>query len=406
MSASPSASAAIPAKPRILIALSGYLPGYLAGGPVRSIANLVEWFGDEFDIRIVTSDRDFMAHAPYREVKVDAWTRIGKACVYYMSPRSQNFDGMVRLLRETSYDLLYLNSFFSPRFSLVPLIAMRFGLVSKRPVLLAPRGEFSRGAYRLKSWKKRPFTWMSSVLGLYRGVRWHASTELEALDIHRVLGVPQAQIDVACDLAAPIGGVATPAVRRRAHDGPLRVCFLSRISRMKNLDYALRVLAQIRTPVDFSIFGPKEDPVYWRECTELISAMPPHVKVSYHGPVPNEKVRETIAVFDVLFVPTRGENFGHVFLESWSVGVPVLISDQTPWRRLEAKGVGWDLPLDDPMQFARRIEEVSRWSQAKFDEVAAHTSELAASMAGASAILEANRRLFLDAIEQHAQHLR
>ena len=43
-----------------------------------------------------------------------------------------------------------------------------------------------------------------------------------------------------------------------------------------------------------------------------------------------------IARSDVFLLPTGGENFGHAIFEALSCGVPVLISDQTPWRGLEA----------------------------------------------------------------------
>jgi hypothetical protein len=53
------------ARPRVLVLLPTYLPGYLAGGPIRSIANMVDALGDEFEFRIVTSDRDHKARTPY-----------------------------------------------------------------------------------------------------------------------------------------------------------------------------------------------------------------------------------------------------------------------------------------------------------------------------------------------------
>src|ERR1019366_314742 len=140
----------------VLLTVQFYLPGYLTGGPVRSIAGLVELLGDEFEMLVVASDRDSTAPSPYRDVQLDAWNKVGKAHVYYMRRRSQTIRGMARLLRETPYDLMYLNSFFNPPFSIIPLMVMRLGLVPKRPVLIAPRGEFSPSALRLKSWKKRP----------------------------------------------------------------------------------------------------------------------------------------------------------------------------------------------------------------------------------------------------------
>lgn len=42
-----------------------YLPGFKAGGPIRTLSNMVEALGDEFDFRIVCSDRDFMDRAAY-----------------------------------------------------------------------------------------------------------------------------------------------------------------------------------------------------------------------------------------------------------------------------------------------------------------------------------------------------
>jgi hypothetical protein len=49
--------------------------------------------------------------------------------------------------------------------------------------------------------------------------------------------------------------------------------------------------------------------------------------------------------YHFLYLPTRGENFGHAIAESLNHATPVIISDQTPWRKLERIGVGWDLPL-------------------------------------------------------------
>jgi glycosyltransferase involved in cell wall biosynthesis len=41
------------------------------------------------------------------------------------------------------------------------------------------------------------------------------------------------------------------------------------------------------------------------------------------------------------------------------VGLPVLISDQTPWRELERIGAGWSLPLADPDRFSAAIDRMA-----------------------------------------------
>ena len=390
-------------KPRVLITVNVYVPGYLSGGPVRSIANLVDSLGDEFEMLVITSDRDSSAPDPYADVQLDGWNRVGKAHVYYMRQCSQTVRGIARLLRETPHDLLYLNSFFNPRFSIIPLMVMQLGLAPKRPVLIAPRGEFSTGAYRLKSWKKRPFTSISRILSLHRGVRWHASTDLEAEDIRRVLGVPGARITVARNLVASATAVTDSARNARPKDLPLRVCFLSRISRKKNLDFALRVLTQVKIPLLFSIYGPKQDPAYWHECERLISAMPSHVEVRYEGAIVNEQVQQTIARHDVFFLPTRGENFGHVFLEAWSAGVPILISDQTPWKQLEEQGIGWDLALEDEQQYVGVLEALAKLSRDAHEEFGVRCREFVARHVHDHVAIAANRRMFLEAFDRHGK---
>jgi glycosyltransferase involved in cell wall biosynthesis len=134
---------------------------------------------------------------------------------------------------------------------------------------------------------------------------------------------------------------------------------LSRVDRKKNLDYAIKLLANVRAPVTFDIFGPANDPAYWAECEQLISRLPAHVKVHYRGLIPNVDVAATLAGYDLFLLPTRGENFGHAIFDALEVGLPVLISDQTPWRELERIGAGWSLPLADPDRFTAIIDRMA-----------------------------------------------
>ncbi len=69
-------------KPTILVLAETYLPGLHAGGPVRSLANMVEWFGTDFNWKIVTADRDFRAKTPYSEIEPGQWKRVGAADVF------------------------------------------------------------------------------------------------------------------------------------------------------------------------------------------------------------------------------------------------------------------------------------------------------------------------------------
>jgi glycosyltransferase involved in cell wall biosynthesis len=382
-------------RPIILCFVACYLPGYRSGGPVRSIANLVDHLGDELDIRIVTRDRDALDTEPYPYVKVDAWNTVGKAKVFYASKRSITFAGIAQLLRETPYDVLYLNSFFAFGLTTLPLLARRLGRASQKPCVLAPRGEFSIGAIELKSWKKRPYMKVANAMGLYRGLYWQASSEFEATDIRRELGHFASTTAIAPNLppkAQAKAPLSSPPDSLRK-PGPLRIVFLSRITPKKNLDFLLERLACVSSNVECTIYGPLREPDHWIRCLNLISRLPQNVIAQYCGEVEPEDVLSTFSAHDLFVFPTRGENYGHVVLEALTAGTAVLISDRTPWRSSENMGLEV-LRLEDPDAWVHAIERWANFSNEQFHAMSAAAHAYAHHYLQANEALEQNRALF------------
>ena len=378
-------------RPVILCLVRYYLPGYKSGGPVRTIANMAEHLGDELDFSIVATDRDLNDEQPYSQVRVDQWNPVGKARVFYASPRSLSLTRLARLISATSHDVLYLNSFFDPVFTLRPLLARRLGLIPARPTVIAPRGEFSQGAFALRSSKKRAYMLLAGLAGLYRDLAWQASSTYEVEDIRAALGATAQRVEVAPDLL-PLA--AAPVTAQPRQQGPLRICFLSRITPKKNLDFLLRMLARVRSPVALQIFGPIEDAAYWSSCEALLRQLPANVSARYAGSVEHSRVGQVMRDHDLFFFPTHGENFGHVILEAMLAGCPVLISDRTPWRELERHGVGWDLPLASEQRFVEVIEHCSRLSAADYESLRLRVAAYASERLADRSVVDANLRLF------------
>lgn len=328
----------------ILCLISEYLPGFRSGGPIRSIANFVDQLGDKFEIFIICRDRDLNETAPYPNIKIDQWNKVGKAKVFYASRRMTSLTGMIKLLKQTSYDVLYLNSFFSFSFTILPLLIRYFGIIKLKPCAIAPRGEFSKNALVLKKSKKFFYLKAVKLLGLYNNLYWQASSNFELLDIRRVLhGVPK-KIRVASDLIS----VPRPNLKKSPNlkPGNFKIIFLSRISPMKNLDYLIETLVKVKKPIEFSIFGPKLDLKYWNKCKRLIKKLPSHIKVNINEEVCPSKVQDVFSQHDLFTFPTKGENFGHVILKSLSAGTPVLLSDKTLWKDDKLLGLQ-SLPLNN-----------------------------------------------------------
>lgn len=383
-------------RPTILIFLRCYLPGEKSGGPVRSIANLVERLGDDFQFKVVTTDRDSGEVAPYPHIQSGRWYNRGKTQVLYLPPQQHSLRVAKAILHETPSKLIYLNSLFNRFFTIYPILATRNIERLRQRVVLAPRGELDRGALAIKSTKKKYFLAAARKAGLYRTVTWHATNEAERDQIHRRFSPTEPihcvsnltsrfdfteelvpafrEIGSRTEFPSDQNGFAhcpSPETRplRTAFDdsqqgrtkangtGPLRMAFLSRLVPKKNLAGALRTLEQVRVPVLFDIYGPAEDRRYESQCRQLAAKLPSNIQVNFRGPIDHSRVVETLRQYDVFFFPTLGENFGHVIVEALAAGCIAIISDQTPWRDLELNGAGWDIAVDRPDLFAAAIEQ-------------------------------------------------
>ena len=91
-------------RPSILAFNKFYLPGYRAGGPIRTLANMVDRLSDDFAFRIVTLDRDAGEREPYPGVVRDTWLAVGRAQVLYLDPAGVSMRRLVGLVAATAPD--------------------------------------------------------------------------------------------------------------------------------------------------------------------------------------------------------------------------------------------------------------------------------------------------------------
>lgn len=344
--------AAAPAE--ILVFADYYLPGFKAGGPIRSLANIVERLGDVFSFRVVTRDRDEGDTEPYAGIYPNIWHSIGKAKVLHLSPDRRDARTMRAVIADGHHRVVYLNSLFSPVFTIQTMALRRAGVLPRIPFIVAPRGEFSPSALRLKRTKKVSYLAAAKALGLYKDVLWQASSAAEERDIRRWCG-EAASVFVVPNVAASNAGVP-PGRPESKQCGQIKIAFVSRVARVKNLDMALQILNRVRGRIEFNIYGPINDQVYWNSCAKTISTLPSNVSVHYHGAINNERVAEVLGANHLFLLPTLGESYGHAIVEALSAGCPVLISDRTPWRHLEGRQVGWDIALESPDLFQRALQ--------------------------------------------------
>jgi glycosyltransferase involved in cell wall biosynthesis len=363
------------------------------------VGNLIDGLGHHFDFRVVTRDRDFLSTAPYPIVQEREWVNVGNAEVCYLPPEHLGLATIARVLRTTRHDLLYINSCFSPVFSVLPLILRRFGRIPRTPVILAPRGELARGALKYKAVRKKAFLSAARAVGLYRGVVWHAAHATERAEIISNFGA-NAQIAVAGDVATFDASVLADSSPRVLADlrGPLRLLAVCRIAPVKNLLFAIAMLKGVKAQLEFDIYGPIDDPGYWQSCLREIRALPPNVVVRHRGSLNHSEVTKVAAGYDLFFLPTRCESFGHAILEAMAAGCPVLVSDKTPWRGLEKAGAGWDIPLEEPARFRSVLADCAAMTCNQRERLRCAAREFARTSCNANDALAAHSRLIRDTL--------
>lgn len=318
----------------------------------------------DYDVYVFTGDRDLGASSPYQNIQVNEWLSYDERVkVFYCSPDQLNMRTITRLVNNLKPAVIYLNSMFSRYFTIYPLLISRRNQW-KPKVVLAPRGMLRVSALRFKPLKKKVYLHFFKLLGFHRHVDFQATDETEYADIKKIFGTSAKGI-----LAPNWPGYIPPYPGSLAKKpGELKIIFVGRLHPIKNLDYLLECLVQVKGFITLTIIGNEEDKAYAARCRAIASSFPASIQVNFRGEIPNNLLPAIIAEHHMLGLPTQGENFGHAIFEALAIGKPVLISDQTPWRGLVAAQAGWDISLQEPDHFVSVLQMVADFEQATYDK--------------------------------------
>lgn len=344
----------------VLILTGRYLPGYKDGGPVRSILNLTEWMGKEYDIRIMCLDRDHGDTERYPGIEVDNWSDVGNAKVWY----TEQFDARTIAQLSDEADIVYCCGPYSD-YAIAAMRLKKNGRM-KPPLVIASMGSFSPDAFAIKGRKKQIFVKVMKLAGMFSKVIWSVTSEREEDELKAIVG-EGARCVIAADLAR---SGRTEHIHRKEKDS-LKIIFLSRIARKKNLIVVPEVLAGVSSKykIAIDVYGIAEDETYLKECLEEFEKLPEHISWSYKGEIDSEGVPQIFAEYDAFIFPTLGENYGHVIAESLAAGCVPVISDRTPWLDFNDNDCGYVCSLEDINTFVNAIEKLAGEDLDSYDEV-------------------------------------
>ncbi len=347
---------------KVLVFSDWFIPGFKAGGPIRSLVNMIKAL-PEVSFVVITRIKDYHANAVYPNIEEGKRYKVFDNCnVIYVSEERMNRMFIRECILSDKYDFIYLNSLFSPLFTVKVLWVLRSLNESKAKVIVAPRGMLKTGALSVKAPKKQFFLWLAKKIDLFAEVRWHATSETEQSEIRSVFG---SKVEARVAEVLP---TLLESRKKTSQKNPqtLRMVCFSRVSPEKGILEAIRIVNSV--PNEYSvildIYGSVPDNDYSMQCAKETQKTS-NPRCSLKGEVDPAEIESMYANYDVFLLPTWGENFGHAIAESLMTGTPVIISNKTPWRGLEQQQCGFDLPLEKEV-FLSAIKRFAEMDASEF----------------------------------------
>lgn len=379
---------------KIFIIAGYYLPSVKGGGPIQSIKNIIDRLSYRYDFYLLTRDRDLGDKKPFANIEVNKWIKVGNVNVFYSNITKMSIKDLILIMESVDCNTLYLNSFFSVRLTAIPLLLNKMRKIHFQKVILAPRGQFSKGALGggIKGARKKLYITLFKFSKLLKGVVLHATADTEKRDIERVFGRSYPTVVASNFTAKYSDRILDKSINKVP--GELKLLFVSRIHPKKNLKAAIKMLRKVSGNIILNIFGPIEDPKYWEECRLSINQLPPNVVVNYCGIINHDEIMDVYNEHHVFILPTLGENFGHVITEALIGGCPVIISSNTPWQDLENQGVGWDIDLSNQQFFIEVIQKCVDMDESEYRLYSDRSFEFAKEASNNKSDIDTMIRLF------------
>lgn len=320
-----------------------------AGGAPVSLQNLVNLLLKEgFKCNVVARNKHFDTKDKFKS-QLDKSTQSEQLTVDYI-------DGFLpyiifKIIRNSSFSILYLNSFFSV-LSIFSVFYFYF-FQSKKKLIISTKGELYESALRSNNYfVKLVYIWFFNTF-LSSRVVFHFSSAEE-------LSISQKRLKISSFyIAADIYNVENVQCNKPKNKQELNIVFISRIDKKKNFKYACEVIANLDIRVNFDVFGVIADRQYFENSVAQLTEKHKYVNFNYNGGLSQDQVRSTFSNYDAFLFPTKGENFGYVVLESLDAGCPVLLSqDTTLWNDLSEYNAGFNIPFEEIDEWVRCLKHI------------------------------------------------
>jgi glycosyltransferase involved in cell wall biosynthesis len=356
--------------PKVISFIDWYAPAYKAGGPVRSMINMVQLMHDKINFLICCSNSEIDGLGLSKNPEKLYVGYFGEKILYRNRPLFKKIKELT-----TPQTCFHINGIYSWNYSILPLLFVRFRFRKNR-LVISPRGMLNPGALKIKTVKKLIFIQTLRLLKLTNKAIWHVTSDGEKTAVLKHFPSTKNIIVLSNIPILP----SEQENHKVKVDGELNMFSVTRVVPIKRLETILLALKNypIEANIIWDIYGPIEDESY---CSHLINlAMEcKNLKISFKNSLNAHELQNIASYYHLFCLPSDNENFGHAIYESFAFGVPVLISDQTPWKDLEKINAGFDLNHDALEDFSKVIHQFAEMNHENWTKWSIGASEFAKS---------------------------
>ena len=276
----------------VFITIPWFLPAYRAGGPIQSIAHLVTHFNEDVEYRIFCGDTDLNGE-PLTGIIKNEWTTYNTYTKVWYAENVHLSDVICKEIENIQPQVLYIVGLFSWHFNVVPLL---FCKVARK--IISVKGMLHPGALSQKKFKKRLFLTGLKLSGIYRKAIFHATNLAEKKFIKSEFGLDTKVVVAGNFSKQMVEQLPIPKISNY-----LAVVTIALISPMKNHLIVLQALQRCTAYINYNIYGPIKDEVYWQNCLAAIMLLPDNIKVTYHGEIQPDSIATVLSLQHVFIMP-------------------------------------------------------------------------------------------------------
>lgn len=347
----------------LLIFIPYFLPDHSYGGPIVSVNALINTIKFRKRIFLYSTSLFFSSQKKFRK---DEKANNFLYKIIRNDSHFKNFINTIIVLLKSKQKTIYINSFFYTPNS-IPFFLLSYFLISKKNrLIISTRAELQESKIKLKkSILKKILIIIFKKLSSPK-IIFLSSSEEEMIfnkkhfkeNIHITIpNLPKFKKFI---------------VKENLKDRAKKVIFFSRVSKEKRLDIFLNSLIKEnkKLPIELTILGSHNDENYLKKINKLCKELKIRgykIKVLGYRNI----TQKFLSNFEIMLLPSIGENYSHTTVEASQSGLFCLISNQTPWfkKTQSAKQGMTCIPIDQSSGYIESIKKITELSPSEFNKL-------------------------------------